>query len=354
MAAVRVVMSRWIERVWYKEVQPPSPVRRLLETASTLWRLGARLDSQRRRPRRGALPTIGISSPTVGGSGKTPLACWVARRLHAQGVLPAVVTRGHGGRERGPTRVDPLVHHATDVGDEPLWLAWQLGGIPVIVSRDRAEGIRAAQSHGAAVAILDDAVMVREIVLDRELMVVGSGGWIGNGRCLPAGPLRVVPETIRRAHALVVVVEPGATAVDAARAATLAGPLPVVEARVSPRAVITPDGVRHGPSWCRGRAVLAWAGIARPRRFWQMLIDMDVDIRAFVTFPDHHPYSRRDVDRIAREAAKLDAVPLTTAKDRARWPTWARWLPYSLDVGLDLSDADACLLGGVLGYARDP
>jgi tetraacyldisaccharide 4'-kinase len=186
--------------------------------------------------------------------------------------------------------------------------------------------------------------MIRSMTVNAELMVLGTAGWVGNGKVLPAGPLRVPVSAVRRADALVVLDEPGAAPGWRDRAAAVAGSIPVVVARMSPTAIVAPDGSRRSPESFRGTPVAAWSGIARHWRFRRLLVDMGVDIRSFVAFPDHHTYSRRDVDRLARETVRLDAIPLTTAKDAARWPTRALWTPYYLEMGLDVADDAASRL----------
>ncbi len=333
----RVRVASWLEEAWYGRRPLPPTLGPLLGALAWAWE--AVVAHRGRKALPSPLPTVAVSSPAVGGSGKTPLARWFATHLQKAGHRVALVSRGHGGRLRGPVRVDPS-HTAADVGDEPLCLARQLGEIPVIVGRDRLAGIAMAKDLGATVVVLDDASMVRSVRPQWEVMVLGTAGWIGNGKYLPAGPLRLPPESIGRAQALVAVTEPGGEPLE-----TLAGSVPsgvlLVPATVSPAGIESPDGVRHEPGWVRHRPVCAWAGIARPWRFRRMLLDMGVDMRGFVVFPDHHVYSPREVERLARLADGLDALPLTTAKDRARWPSGARWTPYVVDVVLSIEDPAA-------------
>lgn len=337
--------------MWYKRRQAPAPVAAALHVSGQIWQAGVWVRSHMVTPRRADLPTVGIMSPTVGGSGKTPLTRWVAAELTRVGHGAAVVSRGHGGTLTGPVRVDPTAHGAREVGDEPLWLASHLGDVPVIVSRDRPAGIASARDAGARVAVLDDALMNRSVALDAVIMVVGTAGWIGNGKCLPAGPLRMPLRMIPRPDILLVMHESPRrqdwrrTAVDLGRGA------PVAIATPFPAVIVAPDGHARTPASARGIPVVAWAGIARPWRFMQVLRDMGVDIRAFLSFPDHHEYSRHDLDRLAEEADRLDALPLTTAKDRMRWPSDARWRPHFLEMGLNIDETDAvlCILIECLG-----
>ncbi|MBN1425763.1 tetraacyldisaccharide 4'-kinase [Candidatus Fermentibacteria bacterium] len=337
-------VGTWIQEVWYDRRRAPAPVALMLRAGEQVWKAGLWVHGRMGTSRESSdLPTIGITSPTAGGSGKTPVARWLATEMTAAGWDAAVITRGHGGRLPGPVRVDTGMHSARDVGDEPLWLASHLGDIPVIVSRDRQAGIAAAQEQGAVVAVLDDVTMNRSIVLDAVVMVLGASGWIGNGKCLPAGPLRM-PLPMIATPDIVVVVQESSTPPDGRhRASLLSQGAPVVSATAFPATVVAPDGNTSTPAKIRGMHVLSWAGIARPWRFREVLLDMGVDIRGFVSFPDHHVYSRRDIDTLAKAADRLDALPLTTAKDMARWPLDARWRPHFLEMGLSIDEPDAVL-----------
>lgn len=344
MSRVRALASS-IERAWYGRARFPRGVEPLLGLASAAWEWGVARRSWRPRGDP-VIPCVGVSSPTVGGSGKTPLVGWVARTLVGIGHRPAVVSRGYGGACRGPLVVDPRVHSAREVGDEPLCLAEELH-VPVVVSRRRLEGVRLAATMGATVAVVDDAVM-RPVSLALELMVVSAMDLVGNGKCLPAGPLRVPPAVVRRAHGVVVVVEPGCRPGWREAAHELAGAIPLLVAEVRPQGLRSADGERLGVGCLRGRPVVAWCGIARPWRFRSTLEYMGVDIRALAVFPDHHPYGKRDVHLLEREVARWNALPVTTAKDRARWPRWVPWAPYAVETTFDLEETSAARLKGLL------
>ena len=158
------------------------------------------------------VPVICLGNLTVGGAGKTPAALAVAHLLHAAHERPFFLSRGYGGQLAGPVRVNPALHRAADVGDEPLLLA-RLA--PTIVARDRVAGAKFAQFAGASVIVMDDGFQNASLAKDLAILVVDGRRGIGNGRIIPAGPLRApLGLQLDRAQALIVVGPPdGAAAV---------------------------------------------------------------------------------------------------------------------------------------------
>jgi tetraacyldisaccharide 4'-kinase len=254
--------------------------------------------------RRAGAPVVCIGNFTVGGAGKTPAALAVARMLAAAGEQPVFLSRGYGGTLAGPVLVDPTRHRAQDVGDEPLLLARTA---PTIVARDRVKG--AAIAAGASVIVMDDGFHNPSLAKDFSVLVVDARRGIGNGRVIPAGPLRAPLDVqLARAHALVVV-GTSSRAV-AVAAAARARNIPVLPARLRPDASFI---ARLG-----GDRVLAFAGIGDPEKFFLTLADAGVSVAARRSFPDHHRYTRADAKALCEEADRAGLVLVTTEKDLAR------------------------------------
>jgi tetraacyldisaccharide 4'-kinase len=267
---------------------------------TTAWRLA------RSMPARLPVPVICVGNLTAGGAGKTPIVRDLVDRLAARGRSPAILSRGYGGHEQGPLRVDPAIHRAADVGDEPLLLA---GDAACWIAAERAEGGRAAVAGGADILVMDDGLQNPALEQDLRLIVADGAAGFGNGHAIPAGPLReTVARGLARAHALIVVGEDRT-----GLAARFAGRLPILTASLEPR----------DPGWLAGTRVAALAGIGRPEKFRETLTAAGAEIASFHTFPDHHPYTAVELDAFVAEAERRAALPVTTEKDWVRLaPEW--------------------------------
>ncbi len=262
----------------------------------------------RRMARSGAkagVPVVCIGNPTVGGAGKTPTALTVAQMLKAAGETPVFLSRGYGGRLAGPVQVDPSQHSAFDVGDEPLLLARVA---QTIVARDRVAGAQAAVAAGATVIVMDDGFQNPSLAKDFSVLVVDAKRGIGNGRVIPAGPLRApLAPQLDRAEALIVVGEGAGTGVmDQARKRAL----PMFGARLAPDAAFIAS--------LAGKRVLAFAGIGDPEKFFATLRACGVSVAAAHGFDDHHRYTHVDAQALCAEAARDGLILTTTEKDLAR------------------------------------
>ncbi len=261
-------------------------------------------------PHRSKLPVLCVGNFTMGGAGKTPVALKLASMLHEAGRKPGFLTRGYGGSERGPYRIDSAADSADRVGDEPLLLA---RAAPTVLSRNRPAGAKLLETLGVDAIIMDDGFQNPSLEKNFSLVVVDAGAGVGCGRVFPLGPLRApLAFQLGKADAVVVL---GAN--DQANVARLieresqhfrSMPLPVFNARIVPAITGEP----------RGRPFLAFCGIGRPAKFFDTLRDAGISVVQSRSFPDHHPYSAADARSLLAAAKALDAGLITTEKDHAR------------------------------------
>ena len=258
-----------------------------------------------RRPGwRAPVPVICCGNATAGGAGKTTGALDLGQRLANRGVAVHYLLRGYGGRLKGPVRVDPAVHTTVDVGDEALLLAAER---PAWVSGDRGAGAQAAVASGAQAIVMDDGLQNPTLEKDLSLLVIDGSYGFGNGRIIPAGPLREpVLAAARRAQAAVLIGEDETGALG-----QLPPMMPVLRARLVP-----------GPeaSMLAGQPVLAFCGIANPRKFFATLQEAGAVLAGRQAYADHYPYDEGDLRDLVAEAESLRAILVTTRKDFVRVP----------------------------------
>ncbi len=277
---------------------------------------------------RAPVPVVCCGNAGVGGAGKTTLALDLGARLARRGARIAFLTRGYGGRVRGTVRVS-LGHVADDVGDEALLLA---ATAPTFVGANRAASARAAVAAGATVLVMDDGLQHPSLMKDLSFLVIDGGAGFGNGRVLPAGPLREpAAACAARCRAAVLVGEDARGAADA-----LPSDLPVLRARLRPEA-----------SALGGRRVLAFAGIGRPAKFFASVAEAGANLAGTRAFADHHRYHPSELRRLHRRAGRLDAMLVTTPKDAVRLP--AEWRASVTVAGVSLAWSDEAALEALLG-----
>ncbi len=309
---------------WFADPARPDWRARLLAPLGALYAAATARRVARPPALRPPVPVICAGNLNVGGTGKTPTVIALAGRLAGHRVH--VVSRGHGGRLAGPVRVDPARHGAAEVGDEPVLIA---AFAPVWVARDRAAGVAAAVAAGAGAVLLDDGHQDPAVAKALSIVVVDARRGFGNGRVLPAGPLREgVAAGLARADLVLAV---GTAADRAAFAARWGGaiPCPVAGAELRP----LPTGL----DWA-GLPVLAFAGIGDPAKMFDTLRGLGADLRGTVALDDHQPLGEALLRRLAAAARGLGAQLVTTEKDAVRLPPAWRREVLTLPVRLHLDD----------------
>jgi tetraacyldisaccharide 4'-kinase len=307
----------WADAVWYGRGMAAAASRLALAPAERLF--GAIVGARDILYDAGWLPAhetpivaISVGNLTVGGTGKTPIAAWLARGLVARGARPAIVLRGYGYDE-------PLVHLRLNPD------------VPVVVNADRVAGIAEAYARGADVAVLDDAFQHRRVQRLADLVLISADRWTNDVHLLPAGPWREPLKSVRRATLLIVTRKAAADqTVDAVheRLSRVAPGVPRVSVRFELGDLIdASDSSNTKPlDAVVGSTVRVVLSIADPRAFVRQLEARGAHVRATI-FPDHHAFTSRDVERIAADIGDAQWV-LCTLKDAVKLaPSWPRLAP---------------------------
>ncbi len=306
------------EPPWWYGASPtdrPSLVAASLAPLAALYGWAARHRFARARPYRARLPVICVGNLTAGGTGKTPLTLHLCERLRVAGLHPVVLTRGYGGSEAGPHWVT-TGDRADQVGDEALLLA---RAAPTLIARDRAAGARAIEqaaitgpAPAADVIVMDDGLQNPQLAKDLTVAVVDGRRGIGNGRVIPAGPLRA-PLAFQLGLVDAIVVNEPAAGVGDRVAHWLRQRAGFAKPVLRCKTVTAGDA-----GWLKHQRLVAWAGIGAPQRFFAMLGTLGAEIVETVAFGDHERLDEGDARRLLALAARHDAGLVTTAKDMAR------------------------------------
>jgi tetraacyldisaccharide 4'-kinase len=270
------------------------------------------------------VPVICVGNLVVGGAGKTPTVLSIADILKSLGKKVHILTRGYGGKERGPILLDLDCHNAELVGDEPLLLAQSS---PTWVSKDRVLGAHAAVKAGAEIILMDDGFQNLSLRKDLSFLVVDGTYGFGNECMIPAGPLREPIEGgIARADVVVVVGD------------DLYGVAKYVSSKPIIKAIFVPD--KQSVQLVADRPVIAFAGIAHPDKFFNSVVSAGGQILHRQTFQDHHRFRQDEIQSLLEKANTHNALLLTTDKDHVRLSPEAKRFVSSFKVSLKFKHVD--------------
>ena len=301
-------VQSWLNRIWYERGSPPWWMLPLSLTYGGVAGTRRYLYSRRlRRSIRVSCPVVVVGNLSVGGTGKTPLVCWLVARLAERGMKPGVVTRGYGGSSSSARLVSAADDPAL-VGDEPLLLARHTGA-PVAVGRRRAAAAQLLVAQGCDVIVSDDGLQHYALARDCEIVVIDGDRRFGNGWLLPAGPLRESPVRLSAADAIVV--NGGRALVEGA-----------FSMRLEAKSVVAVSGAAAKPlSAFAGQRVHAVAGIGNPDRFFNMLRAHGIEVIGH-PLDDHARLQAADIafaDDKPVLMTEKDAVKCAAIADRRHW-----------------------------------
>lgn len=273
-----------------------------------------------KKTRKADVPVICVGNLTAGGTGKTPVSLSIAQILQNMGNKPFFLTRGYGGKIKN-IQVDASIHTAKQVGDEPLLLA---DAAPTIVNPDRYQGAVLAVKNGADCLIMDDGFQNPGLFKDLSFLVFDGISGIGNGLCVPAGPLRESFDAgLKRAQALIILGEDRHCLAQRVN-------LPIFYGRIKE---IEPQ--------YNNRGVLAFAGIGRPQKLYDSLQKCGLKVIETIDFPDHHQYQRHELEQLIKRAAEKKLDIYTTSKDFVKIPQDMQNHFNVLSIKIDWQDEDA-------------
>ncbi len=246
-------------------------------------------------PYKSSIPVICVGNAVAGGSGKTPTVIALVSLLKKENICknPYIISRGYGGQIKKTTLVNTSKQSAHDVGDEPLLLSKHA---PVIIGANRAESAKLAEENGADCIVMDDGLFHQSLFKTLTLLVVDRSVDFGNSLTIPAGPLREpLKNVLPRVQGIICIGQP------------FHSDIPVIQASIEPSNTIDTQ-----------QKYIAFAGLGRPEKFKKTLEENNINLVGWHPFPDHHPYSNNDIEKLQHEAADNDAKLITTEKDFTR------------------------------------
>lgn len=308
----------------------------------------------RMRRSRFSCKVISVGNITLGGTGKTVLVEYICRILRDKGHKVAVISRGYK-RPFCDSKESTAAAEFNTMGDEPYMLTQNLPGVVVVVSKDRGRGIRRAiEEYGVDAVVLDDGFQQWKIHKDLEIVAIDALNPFGNSHLLPRGILRQPRVTLKLADIIVLTKTDFSPEV---------AKLKAYISRVNPKALLvetkhSPVGFYNirtpetllAPELFRGKKVMIFSGIGDPSSFEQLLKELGVIIALKLVFPDHHPYTPDDINKIARlsRSKKIDTI-ITTQKDAMRLTQGLGVEISALRIQLQVTSNEQGLLDRLLG-----
>jgi len=289
-------------KFWYKK---DSRLAKILNPLGRIYGWSVARRFKRVKPYQAAVPVICVGNLSVGGTGKTPVCLALGKMMKEMKIPFYYLNHGYKSKKKG-VLVNAQKMTALEVGDEAMLLAAEA---PTVVDNHRARGAQVAERAGAKALIMDDGFQNPSLIKTISFVVVDGHTGFGNGRLIPAGPLReTVERGLLRADAVIISGSDDTGVTDTVRA--YAPDMPILTGHFKPDEKVIQK--------LQGQKVMAFAGIGRPEKFFDMLVGCGILVAKKTVFPDHYDYTRFDLESLISEAGGLPLV--TTTKDFVKVP----------------------------------
>ena len=295
---------------------------------------------KRTKARKVSVPVICVGNLVMGGAGKTPTVIGLSKLFKKHGFNPHILSRGYGGYRKDAVQVKPDYHSYTQVGDESLLLAQTA---PTWIGAKRVKSAKKAIRHGADIIIMDDGLQNPYLHQDLKILVIDTLQGVGNGRLFPAGPLREpIVNGIQKADCII-------TIGDAAKGEELLQTFSVDKNKTCLSAQLKAINVHEQIS---GK-IMAFAGMGYPEKFLRTLKEIGCDVKDFMTYPDHHPYTITEIQQLLKKAKQLKVPLVTTEKDHVRIPVVYRSQILALPVEISFNQSIEQVFSGWLEQIKN-
>ena len=293
----------------------------LLIPLSFLWRLASIFNTKNKQ--KFLIPIIKIGNVVAGGAGKTPTVISLAQKLINSGIKVHIILKGYKSTAKNSIQVNTKIHTYIKVGDEALICAKIA---PTWVGKNRAISIKRAIDAGAELVILDDGLQDPSIIANLNILVFNGYQGIGNGRIIPAGPMREnLSQAINKSHLAIIIDE------DKRNIKKLIDEkIPVIDASIK-----IEDKYLNN---FKNKKVIAFCGIGYPEKFYKTLEKIGCEVTYTKSFPDHYVYSRQDIQNLFKKSQELNSLLITTEKDHVKIMKDYKNRIYFFPISIELND----------------
>jgi len=295
----------------------------LLTPLSFLWQLASLIN--KKQLHKLEIPIIKIGNVVAGGAGKTPTVISLAKKLKNSGINVHIISKGYKSSAKESIKVNAKLHTFKEVGDEALICAKTA---TTWVGRSRVQSIKCAIKEGATLVILDDGIQDNSIKSDLNILIFNGSQGIGNGRIIPAGPLREnLQQAVKKSQLAIIIEEDKRNINDLIKKS-----IPILNASLK----IENEYINN----FKNKKVLAFCGIGFPEKFYNTLEKIGCNITYKKTFSDHYVYTDKDIKNLFKKSKELDSLLITTEKDHVKIMQEYKNRIFFFPISIEFNDHD--------------